>query len=90
MNSLRDALESAGYAQFVDQDILERRNPWSATLTPFLEDDQLGSISVGRSMDWHIACDIAGMVCGTCGEGPWIPERPKNFLVGETVSPDLV
>lgn len=64
---------------------------WSALPTPLNADFTVDEISVERTINASIAGGMNGVfLAGTCGEGPWLPEREKERLirVAKTVSGD--
>ncbi len=55
---------------------------WSAAPTPFTEELQVDEASVGRMVEHHLRLGVKGLfVAGTCGEGPWMPDRERQRLV---------
>jgi len=60
---------------------------WSATPTPLTEDMEIDAGSVQRLVEHHIKLGITGLfLLGTCGEGPWMPDRLRWELVRQTAS----
>jgi len=59
---------------------------WSATPTPFTAEWEIDVESVERLVAHHLRLGVKGLfLAGTCGEGPWMPERSRRTLV-ETVA----
>jgi 4-hydroxy-tetrahydrodipicolinate synthase len=59
---------------------------WSATPTPLNNHYQVDTDSVKRMVDHHVRLGVRGLfLAGSCGEGPWLPDREKKRLV-ETAS----
>jgi len=55
---------------------------WSATPTPLLKTLRIDTASLKRMVDHHLRLGVKGLLlAGTCGEGPWVPEREKRLLV---------
>lgn len=55
---------------------------WSATPTPLLKKMRVDIASLKRMVDHHLRLGVKGLfLAGTCGEGPWMPEREKRLLV---------
>lgn len=55
---------------------------WSAAPTPLTADFTVDVASVGKMVDDAVAGGIHGLfLCGTCGEGPWLPDRERVRLV---------
>jgi len=55
---------------------------WSATPTPFTPEWDVDVDSVKRLVDHHLRLGVKGLfLCGTCGEGPWMPERNRRKMV---------
>lgn len=55
---------------------------WSALPTPLLDDLTVDEDSVARMIRVSIAGGMTGvLLAGTCGEGPWLPEREKVRLI---------
>lgn len=60
---------------------------WSASPTPLSEDGRVDRASVRRMVEHHLRLNIDGMMlCGSCGEGPWLPDLERETLVKETVA----
>ena len=60
---------------------------WSATPTPLTADLTIDLPSVGRLMRDALAGGIEGVfLAGTCGEGPWLPDRERVRLVQAVVA----
>jgi len=60
----------------VDIPNLEPNPLWSATPTPLTEDMEIDVGAVQRLVEHHIKLGITGLfLLGTCGEGPWMPDR---------------
>ena len=58
------------------------RGVWSATPTPFTDAMKIDTISVKRMVEHHLRLGVKGLfLAGTCGEGPWMPERERHKLV---------
>jgi 4-hydroxy-tetrahydrodipicolinate synthase len=57
-------------------------NIWSAVPTPFTDDWSLDTQSVKRMIEHHVRLGVRGLfLCGTCGEGPLLPDRERRRLV---------
>jgi dihydrodipicolinate synthase/N-acetylneuraminate lyase len=55
---------------------------WSATPTPFSDDWQVDTWSVERMVEHQLRLGVTGLFLGgTCGEGPWMPDRERRRLV---------
>jgi 4-hydroxy-tetrahydrodipicolinate synthase len=55
---------------------------WSAAPTPLTADLTIDLPSVGKMIDEAVASRIQGVfLAGTCGEGPWLPDRERVRLV---------
>jgi 4-hydroxy-tetrahydrodipicolinate synthase len=55
---------------------------WSATPTPFLDDGSLDVAGIERLVEQHRRQQVSGLfVCGTCGEGPFMPNAQRAELV---------
>ena len=55
---------------------------WSAVPTPFKEDMSLDYESVERMVEHHLRLGVKGLfLAGTCGEGPWLPDRDRLALL---------
>jgi len=55
---------------------------WSATPTPLTADLTIDLPSVGKMISEAVASGIQGVfLAGTCGEGPWLPDRERMRLV---------
>jgi 4-hydroxy-tetrahydrodipicolinate synthase len=55
---------------------------WSATPTPFTDEMQVDVESVERMVEHHLRLGVKGLfLAGTCGEGPWMPDRERQRLV---------
>jgi dihydrodipicolinate synthase/N-acetylneuraminate lyase len=55
---------------------------WSAAPTPFSDDWSLDTQSVKRMIEHHLRLGVRGLfLCGTCGEGPLLPDRQRRRLV---------
>jgi dihydrodipicolinate synthase/N-acetylneuraminate lyase len=60
---------------------------WSATPTPFTTHMTVDTVAVKRLVEHHIRLGIKGLfLCGTCGEGPWMPDRERRAMVRATVA----
>ena len=60
---------------------------WSATPTPLTADLTIDLPSVGRLIRDALAGGIEGVfLAGTCGEGPWLPDRERVRLVQAVVA----
>jgi len=60
---------------------------WSASPTPFTNRMSIDTVSVKRLVEHHIRLGVKGIfLCGTCGEGPWMPERDRRALVRAAVA----
>jgi 4-hydroxy-tetrahydrodipicolinate synthase len=59
---------------------------WSAAPTPLTADLRVDEASVARMVDAAVAEGLGGLfVAGTCGEGPWLPDRERQRLFRATV-----
>jgi 4-hydroxy-tetrahydrodipicolinate synthase len=59
---------------------------WSASPTPLAADGTIDIPSIPRMVEHHLRLQIDGlMLCGSCGEGPWLPDRERETLVKETI-----
>lgn len=59
---------------------------WSAAPTPLTDDYRVDTVAVRRMVEHHLRLGIAGLfLCGTNGEGPWLPEREKRTLIRAVV-----
>src|SRR4051812_33177871 len=55
---------------------------WSAAPTPLTPDLRVDAPSVERMVQDALRDGIKGLfVAGTCGEGPWLPDRERRRLV---------
>jgi 4-hydroxy-tetrahydrodipicolinate synthase len=55
---------------------------WSAMPTPLTADLKVDVPSVKRMIREAVATGIAGVfLAGTCGEGPWLPDRERSRLI---------
>jgi 4-hydroxy-tetrahydrodipicolinate synthase len=55
---------------------------WSATPTPLNNDMRVDTDSVKRMVDHHLRLGVKGLfLAGSCGEGPWLPDRERRRLV---------
>jgi len=55
---------------------------WSAVPTPLTEDLKVDVPSVGKMIRDAVAGGINGVfLAGTCGEGPWLPDRERSRLI---------
>jgi 4-hydroxy-tetrahydrodipicolinate synthase len=60
---------------------------WSATPTPFTHRMQLDKVAVKRLVEHHVRLGVNGLfICGTCGEGPWMPDRERREMVRAVVA----
>ncbi len=60
---------------------------WSAAPTPLTEKMTVHTGDIKRMVEHHIRLGVRGLfLCGTNGEGPWLPESEKRTLVKETVA----
>ena len=60
---------------------------WSATPTPFTNRMSIDTAAVKRLVEHHLRLGVRGIfLCGTCGEGPWMPERERRTLVRTAVA----
>jgi len=58
---------------------------WSATPTPLNDKMQIDRVAVRRLVEHHIKLGVNGLfLCGTCGEGPWMPDRLRWAMVRNT------
>ena len=59
---------------------------WSAVPTPLTEDLKVDVASVERMIHQTVNDGIMGVfLAGTCGEGPWLPDRERRTLVQTAV-----
>ncbi len=55
---------------------------WSATPTPLTAERRLDTAAVLRLVEHHVKMGVTGlMLCGTCGEGPWLTEADREGMV---------
>ncbi len=55
---------------------------WSAAPTPFTDDWKVDVESVKRMVEHHLRLGVRGLfLCGTCGEGPLLPNGERRRLV---------
>lgn len=55
---------------------------WSATPTPFTNRMNVDTVAVKRLVEHHVRIGVKGLfVCGTCGEGPWMPDQERRAMV---------
>jgi len=60
---------------------------WSAVPTPLTESLEVDTSSVEKMIRDAIAGQISGVfLAGTCGEGPWLPDRERRRLVSAVAS----
>ena len=60
---------------------------WSATPTPFTNRMAVDTVAVKRLVEHHLRLGVKGLfLCGTCGEGPWMPDRERRTLVRAAVA----
>lgn len=60
---------------------------WSATPTPLTNRMTVDVAAVKRLVAHHLRLGVKGLfLCGTCGEGPWMPDRERHALVRATVA----
>jgi 4-hydroxy-tetrahydrodipicolinate synthase len=65
----------------------ERHHLWSATPTPLTDDLRVDVPAVARMVDDAVANGLDGLfVAGSCGEGPWLPDRERNLLIKAVVA----
>ena len=62
-------------------------NPiWSAVPTPLTPDLKVDVTSVARMVAAAVSDGVEGLfIAGTCGEGPWLPDRERRRLMNATV-----
>ena len=66
---------------------LELAGAWSASPTPFTESLAIDKASVYRMVKHHIRLKQKGIfIGGTCGEGPWLPQRDIRKLTEITAA----
>ncbi len=59
---------------------------WSAVPTPLTAGLQVDVESVGRMVEAAVAEGVEGLfVAGTCGEGPWLPDRERRRVMQAAV-----
>jgi dihydrodipicolinate synthase/N-acetylneuraminate lyase len=55
---------------------------WSASPSPLTERLEIDPVAVKRMVDHHLRLGITTIfLAGTCGEGPWMPDRERRSLV---------
>ena len=60
---------------------------WSATPTPFTERMRVDTVAVKRLVAHHLRLGVKGLfLCGTCGEGPWMPDSERSAMVRAVVA----
>jgi len=60
---------------------------WSATPTPFTNRMTIDTVAVKRLVEHHLRLGVRGLfLCGTCGEGPWMPDRERRAMVRAAVA----
>lgn len=60
---------------------------WSATPTPFTNRMRVDEVAVKRLVEHHVRLGVKGLfLCGTCGEGPWMPDAERRAMVRATVA----
>lgn len=60
---------------------------WSATPTPFTNRMAIDTVAVKRLVEHHLRLGVKGLfLCGTCGEGPWMPDAERRAMVRATVA----
>lgn len=60
---------------------------WSATPTPFTARMTVDTVAVKRLVAHHLRLGVKGLfLCGTCGEGPWMPDPQRREMVRTTVA----
>lgn len=60
---------------------------WSATPTPLTNRMTIDTVAVKRLVDHHLRLGVKGLfLCGTCGEGPWMPDRERRAMVRAVVA----
>ncbi|MCF7837874.1 MAG: dihydrodipicolinate synthase family protein [Candidatus Marinimicrobia bacterium] len=60
---------------------------WSATPTPFTARLTVDKVAVKRLVEHHLRLGVRGLFLGgTCGEGPWMPDRERRTLVQSVVA----
>src|SRR5687767_8543655 len=60
---------------------------WSAVPTPLTADLKVDAASVERMVEAAVRDGVEGLfVAGTCGEGPWLPDRERQRLMQATVA----
>lgn len=58
------------------------RGVWSATPTPFTDSMRIDKVAVRRMVAHHLRLGVKGLfLAGTCGGGPWMPDRERRELV---------
>jgi 4-hydroxy-tetrahydrodipicolinate synthase len=59
---------------------------WSAVPTPLTPDLKVDEASVARMVAAAVSDGVEGLfIAGTCGEGPWLPDRERRRLMDATV-----
>lgn len=60
---------------------------WSATPTPLTQEGRIDVPSISRMINHHLRLGVNGiMLCGSCGEGPWLSNRERETLIKESVA----
>jgi 4-hydroxy-tetrahydrodipicolinate synthase len=60
---------------------------WSATPTPFTGRMGIDTVAVARLVEHHVRLGVQGLfLCGTCGEGLWMPDRHRRAFVRAVVA----
>src|SRR5580698_6353865 len=55
---------------------------WSATPSPLTKSLSIDVNSAKRMVEHHFQMGVRGLfLIGTCGEGPWMPDREKSVLL---------
>lgn len=55
---------------------------WSASPTPLTDEMKVDTESVKRLVEHHLRLGVKGLfLLGTCGEGPWLPDRERHVLI---------
>ena len=59
---------------------------WSATPTPLTEKMTIDGVAVKRLVEHHVKLGVNGLfLCGTCGEGPLLPDDMRRTMLQKTV-----
>lgn len=60
---------------------------WSAVPTPFDDDMEVDIAAIERVTEHQLQLGMRGLfIAGSCGEGPWMPNRQRSILAKATVA----